>query len=161
MTDYQEFAKVLEVRAERMRREPTKTEHIIQKRLDAMGADYKMQVPLGKYILDFLIRGRVVIEVDGDSHKGRQAYDEKRDKFCREMGLKVIRIPASRVWSFNLYRIAKPPKTVTDPRVFKIREKVIKRRADKAAKVVSDMFDWAKAKDYEKELESDFKRAIG
>lgn len=158
--DYESFSKILGARAETMRKAPTKTENVIRKRLGEMGADYKEQVPFGRYILDFLVRGRVVIEVDGASHKGQESYDAKRDKFCREMGLKVIRIPASKVNTFNLYRIVKKPKANTDLRVFNKREKLIKKREEKAEKIVSRAFDWAKAKDYEKELESGFNRAI-
>ena len=157
---YEEFAKVLENRASNMARNLTKSEETLKRRLDDLGADYKMQVPLGKYILDFVVRGRVVLEVDGASHIGREEYDAKRDKFCREMGLKVVRIPASKVHKFWLKSYVKKPKEVTDDRVLKHREKLAAKRVKRASKIVKNSFDWAESNRMNEELEDGFKRHI-
>jgi len=45
------------------------------------------------YTLDFAhIENKINIEIDGSSHKGREEKDNRRDKFLREIGWKVIRV---------------------------------------------------------------------
>jgi very-short-patch-repair endonuclease len=34
----------------------------------------------------------LVIELDGESHEGRQSYDNKRAQFLTKLGLKIFRI---------------------------------------------------------------------
>ena len=59
-----------------------------------MGLSFESQVVFGCYILDFGVLNRLlVVEVDGESHASKQAYDAQRDAFCAELGLQVLRIP--------------------------------------------------------------------
>ena len=45
------------------------------------------------YIADFYCKElKIVLELDGESHLGREEYDQERDLFMKELGLKVIRI---------------------------------------------------------------------
>ena len=60
-----------------------------------LGLKFKKQVPIGKYIVDFLcIDYKVVIELDGSGHlEGKQVeYDIKRDEYIKSKGYKIIRI---------------------------------------------------------------------
>jgi very-short-patch-repair endonuclease len=41
---------------------------------------------------------RLVVELDGDSHIGREEYDHERDEFLRAQGLSVLRIPNGHVY---------------------------------------------------------------
>ena len=55
--------------------------------------DFHRQKVIGDYIVDFYCpKKRVVIEIDGKSHIGKDAYDEKRDVFLKSNGLTVIHI---------------------------------------------------------------------
>jgi very-short-patch-repair endonuclease len=45
------------------------------------------------YIVDFYLpKYKIVFEVDGSSHEGRENYDKKRDKLLRSRKIKVFRI---------------------------------------------------------------------
>ena len=54
---------------------------------------YKQRI-IGDYIADFYCASaKVVIELDGSQHfePGGHRYDEKRDRFMRDLGLQVLR----------------------------------------------------------------------
>ncbi|MCV0381993.1 MAG: DUF559 domain-containing protein [Erythrobacter sp.] len=51
-----------------------------------------------RYIVDFAANDpKLVIEVDGDTHQGRELYDARRSEFLRERGYRVIRFSNSDV----------------------------------------------------------------
>ena len=57
----------------------------------------QMQVPVGRYRLDFLVDKRLIVEVDGAAyHSSPEAVekDGQRDTFMKGEGFAVIRIPA-------------------------------------------------------------------
>ena len=57
---------------------------------DLHGWRFRRQVPFGPFVLDFFCpKGRLVIEVDGDSHE--RTKDEKRDVWLAARGLRVMR----------------------------------------------------------------------
>lgn len=67
-------------------------------RLDGLG--FRRQVPLGKYILDFVCHNRgLVVEVDGGQHlhSSRVVRDAIRDRWLKTQGYRVIRIPNNEV----------------------------------------------------------------
>ena len=83
----------LEEKAAAMRAAPTTCE---SRALDSLWAIVRpeRQVVFGFYILDFVVPGRLlVIEIDGDSHAAQRAHDVRRDAFCVDLGLRVLRIP--------------------------------------------------------------------
>ena len=60
--------------------------------------DFDRQKIIGSYIVDFYcVDCRVVIEVDGQSHEQKVAYDRRRDAYLEGLGLTVIHIPALEV----------------------------------------------------------------
>ncbi len=62
------------------------------------GYQFKRQKIIGNYIVDFFCEDcRVVIEIDGFSHKLKGEYDEKRDAYLRGLGLVVIRLDVKEV----------------------------------------------------------------
>lgn len=64
------------------------------KRKQFKGFDFDRQKIIGNYIVDFFCAETgVVIEADGASHQGREAYDAERDAYLMGLGLTVIRIP--------------------------------------------------------------------
>jgi very-short-patch-repair endonuclease len=60
---------------------------------------FRRQHVLGGYILDFYcpVR-RLVIEVDGETHIGREAHDQRRQQWLEQQGLKVLRF-----WNNEVY----------------------------------------------------------
>jgi very-short-patch-repair endonuclease len=61
-------------------------------RLSQLGAKFRRQHPVGKYIVDFAsIRARVCIELDGAQHATQILRDEARSAFLRSEGYMVLR----------------------------------------------------------------------
>ena len=78
-----------------LRNKPTKPEAKLWQHLkkrQMKGCKFRRQSPIGKYIVDFLcIKSRLVIEVDGSSHKSKQEYDQQRDQYLYERNYTVLR----------------------------------------------------------------------
>ena len=82
-------------RARSLRRTPAATERLLwtllrDRRLG--GLKFRRQVPLGRYVVDFLcLSNRLVIEADGPHHD--PAYDAARDAWLSAEGFRVLRFP--------------------------------------------------------------------
>jgi very-short-patch-repair endonuclease len=62
------------------------------------GIKFRRQKVIGPYIADFAARDpMLVVEVDGDTHGGREEYDARRSRFFEEQGYRVIRFSNSDV----------------------------------------------------------------
>ncbi|AKL98517.1 endonuclease domain-containing protein [Endomicrobium proavitum] len=64
------------------------------------GLNFTRQKVIGSYIVDFYnAANKIVIEIDGHSHDNndKHAKDILRDKYLRNLGIKVIRITAKDV----------------------------------------------------------------
>src|SRR3954467_10067633 len=56
------------------------------------GLKLRRQHPIEPYIVDFYCSSaNLVIELDGESHEGRQSYDKDRTKHLENLGLKIVR----------------------------------------------------------------------
>jgi len=56
------------------------------------GIKFNRQVVVGPFILDFAARSlKLAIEVDGDTHAGNEARDERRTAWLEDQGYHVIR----------------------------------------------------------------------
>lgn len=90
------FNPKLKERARELRKAGVLSEVILWNELKSgkfKGLDFDRQKIIGNYIVDFFCTNcNVVIEVDGDSHDHKQAYDSARDTFLQSLGLVVIRI---------------------------------------------------------------------
>ncbi len=63
------------------------------------GLKFRRQFQVGQYIADFCcIEKMLVIEVDGGSHTGREAYDQTRTTWLEEQGFHVIRFTNTMVY---------------------------------------------------------------
>lgn len=69
----------------------SKIEMIFYESLSSNNIPFKFQVKIGPYRVDYLIKGEIIVEIDGPQHD--KNYDAKRDKYLRRMGYKIIRIP--------------------------------------------------------------------
>jgi very-short-patch-repair endonuclease len=81
--------------AKQMRREMTEPEAQVWLKLRAKrfsAVKFRKQKVVGRYIVDFSSNDpKLVIEIDGDTHAGREAYDVIRTQFLEEQGYRVIR----------------------------------------------------------------------
>lgn len=88
------------LRAKRLRKEMTPAERKLWFALrDRRFANFKFrrQVPIGRYIVDFVsFECRVIVEVDGSQHS-ESAYDAKRDAWLTSQGFIVLRL-----WNLNV-----------------------------------------------------------
>jgi very-short-patch-repair endonuclease len=82
-------------RARRLRREQTDAEQRLWIHLRAnrmMGAKFRRQHPIGKYIVDFCcIERGLVVEADGGQHADQVEADQRRTAFLMERGFHVLR----------------------------------------------------------------------
>src|SRR5882724_8496594 len=83
-------------RAVELRKNSTQPEQLLWSTLcrrQLGGLKFRRQHPIEPYIVDFYCAtANLVIELDGESHDGRQEYDELRSEFLRSRGLKVLRL---------------------------------------------------------------------
>lgn len=74
----------------------TKAERILWSALSGRkcgGRKFRRQHPIEPYIVDFdCAEANLVVEIDGDSHEGRQEYDRRRDEFLEGLGLTILRV---------------------------------------------------------------------
>jgi very-short-patch-repair endonuclease len=79
--------------ARRLRREAPSTEQLLwrllrDRRLD--GLKFRRQLPIGKYIADFVcLRHRLIVEADGPHHD--ETHDARRDAWLCDQGFHVLR----------------------------------------------------------------------
>jgi very-short-patch-repair endonuclease len=96
-------------RAIDLRRNSTKPEQALWSLLSRRklsGLKFRRQHPIEPYIVDFYCASaNLVIELDGESHEGRQLYDANREEHLTRIGLKVLRITNDDVLS-NLDGVA-------------------------------------------------------
>ncbi len=89
---------LLEQHAHAMRHAPTESEAALFRLLSGkkLGVAFKRQVPLGgRCIGDFVAASaKLVVEVDGGAHAGRQQAEARRDRFLRRLGYRVLRLQA-------------------------------------------------------------------
>jgi very-short-patch-repair endonuclease len=65
-----------------------------------LGASFKRQVVLGRFIVDFVApKARLIVEIDGAQHlrTADASRDERRDRWLKAQGYRVLRISAEMV----------------------------------------------------------------
>ncbi len=81
--------------AKRLRKEMTDAETKLWHALRAKrfaGYKFRRQVPMQKYIADFVCyEPKVIVELDGGQHVEQAAYDKVRDQFFVRQGFRVLR----------------------------------------------------------------------
>ena len=89
--------------ANKLRKTQTPEERLLWKRLkDRRLGIYKFrrQVPIDHVIVDFCcFKSRLIIELDGYSHKNTKIEDYSRDKYLKSQGFTIIR-----VWNSEIKR---------------------------------------------------------
>ena len=83
--------------AKSLRKNMTEFELVLWRRLRDRrfcNIKFRRQVPIGKYIVDFIcFDKRVIIELDGSGHceDEQYKYDRARDEFFKSQGYRVLR----------------------------------------------------------------------
>ncbi|MFZ0452735.1 MAG: DUF559 domain-containing protein [Ignavibacteriaceae bacterium] len=82
--------------ARKLRNDSTFTEILLWnylKKKQMRGCDFDRQKPIDNYIVDFYCKDlKLAIEIDGESHYGREDKDKKRDKRLNKFGITVLRV---------------------------------------------------------------------
>jgi very-short-patch-repair endonuclease len=82
-------------RAKRLRRDMTEAEKKLWYRIrlgQLEGHQFRKQVPVDQYILDFAcLRKRLALEVDGSQHAEISKAEDERNRFLRREGYSVVR----------------------------------------------------------------------
>jgi very-short-patch-repair endonuclease len=56
------------------------------------GWKFRRQEPLDRYVADFFCaRCRLIVELDGETHLGDEAADQKRQKYLESQGFRLLR----------------------------------------------------------------------
>ena len=88
-------------RARSLRKTANIPEQMIWSRLRARqlaGRKWRRQQPIGPYIVDFFCADlRLVLEIDGDTHYGRETQDAVRQNYLEGQNLRVVRVNNSDV----------------------------------------------------------------
>jgi len=86
-------------------------------KLRSLGVDFKQQVVIGPYIVDFLLHPNIVVECEGMVHSCRQERDYSRAIWLEEHGYKIWRIPNYSVFadSKSIARMLRDAQKNTDP----------------------------------------------
>ena len=82
------------------RKNPTEAELLIKKQFQRWKIKFRSQRPIDYYIVDFiLIDYRMIVEVDGNSHIGKEIYDKKREMYLKNLGYSFLRLTNEEVLS--------------------------------------------------------------
>ena len=96
------YRKPLVETARRLRRDQTPAEVIIWSRLRGRrfsGYRFRRQQPILNYVADFYCAAaKLIVELDGDSHEGREVKDQERQRVLESLGFRVLRF-----WNFEVY----------------------------------------------------------
>lgn len=88
-------ASLIITRARSPRRTGTDAENLMWKHLRARrlgGHKFRRQVPIGRYIADFLCEeAALIVELDGGQHADNQTYDEARSHWLGTKGFHLLR----------------------------------------------------------------------
>jgi len=96
MRPLKRVAKVTRDRTIDLRKQATHPEKLLWSILSGRqlaGLKFRRQHPIEPFIVDFYCaEAKLVIELDGESHNGRESYDAERSKLLANLGLNVMRI---------------------------------------------------------------------
>ena len=81
--------------ARKLRNDSTFTEILLWsylKKKQMRGFDFDRQKPIDNYIVDFFCKDlKLAIEIDGESHYGKEYKDKLRDKRLNKFGITILR----------------------------------------------------------------------
>jgi very-short-patch-repair endonuclease len=77
--------------------EPTDSEKILARSLRKAGIPFEPNCWVNRYNVDFLIRQKLIVEVDGSAHYGTWRRDQKRQDRLIRAGFPVLRFSNSQI----------------------------------------------------------------
>lgn len=84
----------------RLKRDKTPAEAVLLAFVRKLGARHTFQKIVRGYIVDFYFhKGKLAVELDGDSHLGKEEYDAARTEHIAKDGIEVIRFRNEEVLS--------------------------------------------------------------
>ncbi len=82
-------------RSRQLRRNATEAEQKLWQHLrnrQAAGAKFRRQVPVDRYVVDFLCENaKIIVELDGGQHQHEVVYDQRRTAVLESYGYIVLR----------------------------------------------------------------------
>lgn len=85
----------LKEKARKLRKDSTLSEILLWQHLknrQMLGFDFDRQKPVDSFIVDFFCNELMLaIEVDGDSHEGKESYDLDRQEKLESLGIHILR----------------------------------------------------------------------
>ena len=92
----------LKAHARELRQNLTPAERILWSALRGrrfVGYKFRRQQVMGEYILDFYCANTMLsLEIDGETHLGKEQHDERRTRWIEQQGIKVLRL-----WNTQVY----------------------------------------------------------
>jgi very-short-patch-repair endonuclease len=89
--------------ARELRRKSTTAERVmwgILRNCQLEGLKFYRQVPIGKYIVDFCSkRHKLIIEIDGGVHVGKEKQDQNRQMYLEKQGFRVMRFTNDQIFN--------------------------------------------------------------
>lgn len=110
---------LIELRARQMRSRLEPSEALLWSAIRGgrLGVCFRRQVPLGRFVVDFLAPSRkLAVEVDGGVHALKRASDARRDRKLARMGYRVLRLDADLVRSDLVQAVARIAQALAEPR---------------------------------------------
>ena len=81
--------------ARKLRKDMTLSEILLWQQIkgkQVLGFDFHRQKPIDEYVVDFYCpRLKLILEIDGDSHEGKEEEDKIRQEKLESLGLTVLR----------------------------------------------------------------------
>ena len=100
----------LKEKARWLRNNSTKTEILLWyylKGKQMRGYDFHRQKPIDQYIVDFYCPALMLaIEIDGESHCGKEDYDDNRQRRLEQLGVRFLRFEDTEIL-YNLNNVIK------------------------------------------------------
>jgi very-short-patch-repair endonuclease len=85
---------------------PTKTELEFEQKLRDAKIKFLREEIFPPYILDFVVpKRKIIIELDGSSHIGREKYDLMRDNYLKQYGFTIIRLSNKEAESWDVKQL--------------------------------------------------------
>lgn len=110
-------ALILEQRARALRASPTPAEHLLWQHLagSRLGVAFQRQLVIGRHIVDFTApKPRLVVELDGGYHVGRERKDTRRDAELQRLGWRTTHFRNNGI-TFHLNEILIKPQHTMSP----------------------------------------------
>ena len=102
-------------RARTLRRNMTQAERRIWQILRShqmTGYQFRRQVPIGRYIADFVCHeARLIVEIDGGQHDRSAPREAERSGYLHNQGYRVLRFGTTKSWQISTASIRRSPRS--------------------------------------------------